>query len=114
MEFAKVTIGEKSYLIRGDSHGTTIPADIFAEMKRHRGILEFHSHPFNDDCAPSLADRALIRELRSAVGQRTSMIVTPNGRTCTFGEHGVLEMGTVPNKINNRSKAVYMQLFGGE
>ena len=113
VEFAKVTIGDKSYLIRGDSRGTFIPDSIMSEIKKGSGRLEFHSHPHNDDCVPSKADRLLMHKLSRATGQKTSIIVTPNGKTAIFTEHGVAEIGTVSNKMDSAHKQALIKLFGG-
>ena len=114
VEFAKVTIGDKSYLIRGDSKGTVIPEHVMSELKKGTGKLEFHSHPRNDDLIPSKADRSLMSKLSRITGQKTSTIVTPNGKTAVFGEHGVIEAGTVHNIIDNDMKKIYLKLFGGK
>lgn len=113
VEFARVTIGSKSYLIRGDSRGTVIPNDIIEKMSKHSGTLDFHSHPHNDDCIPSKSDRLLMKRLSQVTGQRQSTIVTPNGRTSIFDEHGVIEMGTVSNTLDDARRKALMDLFGG-
>ena len=114
VEFAKVTIGDKSYLIRGDSKGTVIPDHVMSELKKGSGKLEFHSHPHNDDLVPSKADRLLMRKLSRTTGQKTSAIVTPNGKTAIFSEHGVIETGTVHKIIDGDMKKIYQKLFGGK
>ena len=40
VEFVKIKIGEKTYLIRGDKQGTTLPDEIFKEMIKENGILD--------------------------------------------------------------------------
>lgn len=113
VEFGKLTIGNKTYLIRGDRRGTDIPNILIQRMARNGGTLDFHSHPHDDDCIPSGADRQVMKQLREITGQRTSSIVTPNGRTVLFDEHGVIETGNVSNIIDKDMKAVYEKLFGG-
>jgi len=114
VEFAKVSVDGKTYIIRGDKTGTIIPNSLLSKMKSGSGKLEFHSHPHNDDCIPSKADRQLMKCLRKATGQKSSSIVTPNGRTSTFDEHGVLSTGTVSNIIDAETKKLYYKLFGGK
>lgn len=114
VEFAKVTIGDKSYLIRGDSKGAFIPEHILSEFKKGNGKLEFHSHPHNDDLIPSRYDLDTMAQLRRITGQQYSTIVTPNGRTSIFNEHGIVETGTVSSKIDRAHKLALIQLFGGE
>lgn len=114
VEFAKVSIEGKSYIIRGDKNGTDIPLLLLKEMKLKSGIFEFHSHPHNDDLVPSASDLEMMRKLRRTTGQKNSTIVTPNGRTCTFNEHGVVTVGTVSNKIDKSLKETYIKMFGGK
>ena len=114
VEFAKVTVDGKAYLIRGDKAGTTIPNSLLERMKSGAGKLEFHSHPHNDDCIPSYADMKLMKILRKYTGQRCSMIVTPNGRTSTFDENGVTATGTVSNTIDASHRQALLDLFGGK
>ena len=113
VEFARVTIGRKTYLIRGDIGGTVIPNELLNEMKKHSGTLDFHSHPHNDDCVPSKSDRLMMRRLRQTTGQRESSIVTPNGRTTLFDEHGVIETGTVSSTLDDARRRALTELFGG-
>ena len=111
VEFAHVTIGDKTYLIRGDKNGANIPQRIINKIIKHGGSLDFHSHPYDNDCVPSIADRKMISKLKSITGQATSQIVTPNGRTVTFNEHGVVSTGTVPNLIDDSLKQAYLELW---
>ena len=113
VEFAKVTVDGKTFLIRGDRTGATIPNSLLERMKSGSGKLEFHSHPHNDDCIPSYADMKLMKILRKYTGQRSSMIVTPNGRTSTFDENGVITTGTVSNTIDASHRQALLDLFGG-
>ena len=114
VEFAKVTIGNKSYLIRGDGRGTGIPDSLLDKMKTSGGTLDFHSHPRSDDLVPSRSDMEVMKVLTRTTGQKTSTIVTPNGRTSTFNERGVVELGTVPNTIDKTRKEMLKKLFGGK
>ena len=114
VEFAKVTVDGKSYIIRGDRNGTTIPKPLLDKMKNGSGKLDFHSHPHNGDLVPSSADKAVMKMLRKTTGQRISTIVTPDGRICTFNEHGVVSVGTVSNKIDKSLKETYIKMFGGK
>ena len=111
VEFAHITIDGKTYLIRGDKHGAVVPQYLMNKMSKHGGTLDFHSHPYDNDCVPSRADRKMISELKNITGQTSSKIVTPNGRTVTFGEHGVISTGTVPNVIDDKLKQAYLELW---
>lgn len=114
VEFAKVSVEGKSYIIRGDKTGTVIPDSLMSKMKSGSGRLEFHSHPHNDDCIPSQADLNLMKVLRKSSGQAISTIVTPNGKTSTFNEHGIVSTSTVSNKIDDDLRKLYLKMFGGK
>lgn len=111
VEFARVTIGNKTYLIRGDKNGVVIPDKLLKKMAQQGGNLDFHSHPHDNDCIPSIADRRILKHLKEATGQSSSQIVTPNGRTVTFNENGVLSINTIPNTINESLKKAYLDLW---
>ena len=111
VEFAKVTIGDKTYLVRGDKNGAVVPEALMKKMAKIGGTLDFHSHPHDNDCVPSGADREMVTILKSMTGQSTSQIVTPNGRTVTFNEHGVISTGIVPNLIDESLKQAYLDLW---
>ena len=100
VEYAKVTIGNKAYLIRGDENGTDIPISIIEQIKNKNGVLEFHSHPFDDDLIASVSDRNMMTRLSKITGQTTSKIVTPNGKVSVFGKDGVIEISSVSNSIS--------------
>ena len=112
-EFARLTIGNETYLIRGDDKGTTIPNNLIRRLRANGGTLDFHSHPHNDDLMPSQGDMALMRQLRRWTGQLTSTIVTPNGKTLIYNERGTISTGTVPNSLNEDLRKMYISLFGG-
>ena len=111
VEFAKVSVDGKTYIIRGDKSGTVIPDPLLSKMRSGSGKLDFHSHPHNDDCIPSRSDMNLMKILRRCTGQRVSTIVTPNGRTSTFDENGVISTGTVSNKIDANHRQALIKLF---
>lgn len=113
VEFAKITIGNESYLIRGDKSETTIPDNLLNRMIRRGGSFDYHTHPHNDDLVPSKGDRDFMEILRISTGQQNSTIVTPNGRTLLYNENGVISTGTVPNIINDDLRKLYSTLFGG-
>ena len=113
-EFARVSIGEKTYLIRGDTSGAVDTNKLLKKIEKYGGSLDFHSHPHDNDCVPSKEDRTMLSMLKRLTGQSESKIVTPNGRISTFNEHGVIETGSVSNVIDHDMKEVYTRLFGGE
>ncbi len=83
-------------------------------IKKHSGIFAFHSHPHDNNNIPSVLDLKLMKKLRSDTGQRTSVIITTNGMKTIFDEHGVIELGTISNHIDNNYKAALLKLFVGE
>ena len=113
VEFARVTIDDETILIRGDKGGAVIPDRILERMSKNKGTLDFHSHPHNNDNVPSVDDRNTMNKLEKKTGQKTSKIVTPNGRVTTFDKSGVVEVNTVSNKIDAKHKKALMDLFGG-
>ena len=104
VEFAHVTVGDTTYLIRGDVKGTVIPYSLFNKMKKNGGTWDFHSHPHNDDCIPSDSDKKLIKKLSEYT----------NSADREFGESGVISVGTVPNKIDADRQRALLELFGGK
>ncbi len=114
VEFARVTIGDKAYLIRGDERGTSIPDKLLKQIEKNKGTLDFHTHPHNDDCIPSSADKKVMKILKKVTGQKTSRIITPNGKNILYDEHGVIEAGTVPNHIDSNYEKILIKLFGGK
>ena len=114
VEFAHVTVGSTTYLIRGDVKGTVIPYNLLNQMEKKGGTWDYHSHPHNDDLVPSQTDMELLGILGRTTGQRESTIVTPNGMTSTFSKDGVISTGTVSNSINEDSRKALLELFGGQ
>ncbi|MCR4929398.1 MAG: hypothetical protein K5988_05320 [Lachnospiraceae bacterium] len=113
VEFARVTIGSEEILIRGTKNGAVIPDKILNEMIKHKGTFDFHTHPFDNDNSPSRDDYDAMTAIYNATGQKTSQIATPNGKITTYSRHGVIEVGTVSNIIDDDMKDIYTKLFGG-
>lgn len=114
VEFARISIGDKSYLVRGDAGGTSIPQAIMKQLAQGSGSLDFHAHPYDDDLIPSMADRNVISMLEQMTGQRESRIITPNGKTSTFGKNGIISVDTVRSEIDEERAKALLELFGGE
>lgn len=51
---------------------------------------------------------------RGLTGQKHSTIVTPNGKTALFDEHGIIETGIVSNHISDERRKALMRLLGGD
>lgn len=85
VEFAVLTAGDKSFLVRGGEKSTTILDDLFGKILREKGTFDFHSHPYIGDFIPSKADLKL---LSSIPWQKQSVIVDPKGDTMHFTNNG--------------------------
>lgn len=114
VEFAKITIGNKAFLIRGEKNGTTIPQALMDEIALNGGTLDFHTHPYNDDLIPSSSDKKIMSWLEAKSGQTTSKIITPNGLCMYYNKSGPVVGGTVQNLIDEDTKKLYKKLFGGK
>lgn len=114
VEFARVTIGDEEILIRGHKKGATIPDSVLKRLGREGGIVDFHSHPNDNDCRPSQDDYDMMKDVYAATGQLTSKIVTPNGRITVYSRYGVTEVGIVSNKLDSSHKKALLDLFGGD
>ncbi|MCC8069229.1 MAG: phage minor capsid protein [Ruminococcus sp.] len=113
VEFARITIKDKTYLIRGSSRGTNISNDMLESMKKYNGTLDYHSHPHDDDNVPSQSDLDVMALLENLTGQQESQIVTTNGKTTTYNKYGIVSIGTVDNTISDEDKKMFEELFGG-
>ena len=113
VEFARVIIENKTYLMRGNSTGTNISNDMLENMKKYNGTLDYHSHPHDDDNVPSPSDLKVMSLLEDLTGQQESQIVTTNGKTTTYNKFGIVSVGTVDNTISDEDKKMFEELFGG-
>ncbi len=99
VEFVKITVVEKTYLVRGNSGGTSIPNSILDEMAKNGGTLDFHTHPYNNDLIPSPADRQVLAKLEEMTGQCESKIVTPDNQVALFDKNGAKSITNVEHTI---------------
>lgn len=76
--------------------------------------MDFNSHPYDNDIIPSGSDRNLMKQLKKITGQQSSKIVTPNGVSAIFNEYGIIETGSVSNLIDENTRRMYEELFGGK
>lgn len=88
VEFTSLTIGEKSYLIRGMQSGTTIPIELKEAIIKNKGTLDCHSHPFIGDLIPSDEDKDFLKML---TWQKESIIIDPEQSAAKFTIHGIKE-----------------------
>ena len=113
VEFAKVTIGNKSYLIRGGQRGAVIPKDLLRKMSPHNSSFDFHSHPYDDDLIPSPEDIDAFIDIKRRTRQKSSMIISPNGRKSSYNENGIISVGNIEHTIDDDYKRAIAKLFGG-
>ena len=72
VEFARITIGEKTYLYRGDKYGVHLSYYFRHKIAVNNGTLDFHTHPYDNDCVPSGGDCAIVKYLGKRTGKLTS------------------------------------------
>ena len=77
-------------------------------------LVDFHSHPYDNDNVPSQDDYDVMASIYHEKKKKTSKIVTPNGRITVYSHRGVVEIGTVSNKIDDKHKKALLKLFGGK
>ncbi len=111
-EFAVISIGAKSILLKGDEISTEIPKNILNEIIENNGTLDFHTHPYEGDILASLADMEVIGMLEEKTGQERSKIVSIDGKYSVFNKYGVIETGVIERKIDNNYKKTINLLFG--
>lgn len=88
VEYTIFTIGDKSYLLRGDEQSTSIPSELSYLLQDQKGTVDAHSHPFVGDMVPSMADKDMMTILP---WQDKSVIVDPTGQGIYFTKDGATE-----------------------
>lgn len=115
VEFAVVSIQEKSYLVKGNKDGTTIPDELAKLLISNKGTIDYHSHPFTNDLIPSLRD---CESLKRLPWQNESYLITENGKVTIFNQYGIIETGLNSTAVDNRNRSeielMYEDLFGGD
>ena len=116
VEFAKVTISEDIYVIRGEERGIVIPESFVDEMRKRNGRLDAHCHPFIGDVIPSKADLKTISILEKETGQNTSEIISVDGMRSIYSKYGIISVETVTDNstLSEERKNAFLRLFGGE
>ena len=108
VEYTSLTIGNKSYLLRGSERRTTIPNELKDELLKNHGTLDCHSHPFVGDLIPSNADKNFLKLL---TWQKESAIIDPGQNAIKFTVDGTVEPFYVKN---DRDELYWKLLFGGD
>lgn len=114
-EYAKLTIGNKEYAVRGTDKGVDIPAELMEKLRSEGGILDFHCHPYIGDTVPSEEDVQAIIKIKSITGQETSEIISPDGKVATFGTSGIISVETLQEAmITEERKQAFAKMFEGK
>ena len=108
VEYTLLTIGGKSYMIRGTENGTTIPDELYEALVKNKGTLDYHTHPYIGDIIPSKSDREVLKTLN---WQEKSGIIDPRGNVVEFDANGNIER---ENNGLQRNEDFYAELFGGD
>ncbi|MBQ8066754.1 MAG: hypothetical protein IJ201_00225 [Solobacterium sp.] len=116
VEYAKITISEDVYVIRGKEKGIVIPNSFVDEMKAQNGRLDAHCHPFIGDVIPSEADLEALTLLEKETGQSTSEIISVDGMRSIYSKYGIISVETVTDNstLSEERKMDFLRLFGGE
>lgn len=109
VEYTSLTIGKKSYLIRGLEKSTTIPRELRDALIKNHGTLDCHSHPFIGDLIPSEADKDFLKLL---TWQKESVIIDPTQNAVKFTANGIAE----PFHVQSERDDIYWKILflGGE
>jgi SPP1 gp7 family putative phage head morphogenesis protein len=110
VEFASITIGSKNYILRGSATSTTLPAELFEELKKKKGVLNCHSHPFVGDTRPSVEDLNLCRMMP---WQNQFYIVSPDNTYSIYTKGGIQETRILAKDLSGENLEFYKLLFGG-
>ena len=107
VEYTSLTIGNKSYLIRGAEKYTSIPDELYDRLMENKGTLDCHSHPRIGDLRPSKEDQKFMKSL---TWQEKSVIIDPTQDSVVFTEYGATEKHT----LESESMAAYLSalVFG--
>ena len=115
VEFAVISILDKSYLIRGTETETIIPDNLVDELIKHKGTLDYHSHPFSNDIIPSNGD---CNTMSILIWQTESYIISENNKVAIFNSKGIIETGLSSEVVDKKNRKdlelLYKDLFGGD
>ena len=112
VEFAKVSVGGKEIIIRGDDRGVTLTDEVISEMAENGGTLDFHCHPYIGDIMPSEEDQRMMALLEERTGQKSSRIISPDGRFSEFTKSGIINTGELSSSLTEQEKEAVARLFG--
>ncbi len=109
-EFASITIGNKHYIIKGDKKGTPISNELLNEMKKYKGVLNCHSHPYVGDLRVSQADIEFANEIS---WQEMFLIITPDMRKTIYSKKGLIAVEDIALKMTVDDINKITEIFGG-
>ena len=105
VEYTMLAIDGKSYIIRGNDKGTTIPPELLERLRETKGAFVCHSHPYVGDLNPSVSDLNFIRNL---TWQKDSTIIEPSGEMVVYDQYGIKEKKSV---APDRDTDYYLKMF---
>lgn len=111
VEFASITVNSKNIIIKGDIQGVTIPEHLIKEIKKHKGILNCHSHAYIGDLRPSVKDIELTKIMS---WQKDFYIVTPDMKQSVYNKQGIIEIKDVSMDLNKDEIDLIKKIFGGK
>ena len=108
VEFASITCDGVNYIIRGNKKDTMISEEILLELKRTKGKLNCHSHPYIGDLNPSVEDVEFAKLLD---WQDEFYIVAPDKTYSIYTVNGLLEIRNIEKDISEEDIEFYKSLF---
>lgn len=110
-EFASITVNRKHYIIKGDERGTMISKSRLEDIKKHKGILNCHSHPYISDLLPSESDMEVAEML---YWQKDFYIITPDYKKAIYTKEGRINIDTIKEVFSTDQINIFEELFGGD
>ncbi len=110
VEFASVSVNGRNIIIKGNNKGVEISSELLSEIKKYKGILNCHSHPYIGDLQPSASDVELASFME---WQDEFNIITPDMKRCIYNKLGIIEIDNVSSYLTQEEIEILKKLFGG-
>ena len=109
-EFASISVNGRNIIIKGNNAGVNLSHDLLEEIKKHKGVLNCHSHPYIGDLQPSMSDIELAKFMD---WQEEFNIITPDMQQCVYDRFGIIEVNKVSSDLSEDEIEILKKLFGG-
>ena len=110
VEFASISVNGRNIIIKGNNKGVQISSELLTEIKKYKGILNCHSHPYIGDLQPSASDI----ELASFMNWQDEFnIITPDMRHCVYNKFGIIQIDNVSLDLTKDEIEKLKEVFGG-